>query len=116
GADSSELLASIASMAERLAKRASARRADGRDKTLAAHIEVAQSYGVNFVVTDGESSRTCYDGEAWRQIVAAPAAAPIERARAALFLSSAGDACRTTLASPAEERERNGQRIQALQS
>ncbi len=116
GADTSEVLASIGTMAERLARRASARRADARDKTLAAHIEVAQSYGVGFTVSDGDVGRTCYDGEAWRQVVASAAAAPVERARAALFLSGAGEGCRTTLPSPAEQRQRNDASIQALQT
>jgi len=40
GADTSELLASIGSMADRLARRASARRADAKDATLAAHVAV----------------------------------------------------------------------------
>jgi hypothetical protein len=115
GADTSVMLASIGGMAERLAKRASARRADGRDKTLAAHLEVAQSYGVNFTVADGDTSRTCYDGEVWRQILALPNAGAEERTHAALFLAAQGS-CRPALTSPAEERERNDRRLQALGS
>src|SRR5215831_19883060 len=51
GADTSEILAAIGTMADRLARRASARKRDGRagrDATLAAHIEVVESYGVHF--------------------------------------------------------------------
>ena len=53
GADTSELLGAIATMADRLARRASARKRDTRDVTLAAHLEVAESYGVKFKIVDG---------------------------------------------------------------
>jgi hypothetical protein len=118
GADTSELLASIGSMAERLARRASARRADSKDATLAAHVAVAESYGVKFEVIDpietGGRGRICYDGEAWTAVLAAPAAAPAERARAALFLSV--DPCRDPAQPPAEARLWNDRRLRALES
>src|SRR6185312_3887581 len=69
GADTSGLLSAIGSMADRLARRASARRADARDATLAAHVAVAESYGVKFEVVEPDEpsgrGRICYDGEAW---------------------------------------------------
>ncbi len=118
GADTSELLASIGGMADRLARRASARRADGKDATLAAHVAVAESYGVKFEVVEPEEvggrARICYDGEAWAAVLAAPAAAPAERARAALFLSV--DPCRDPLQPPAEARLWNDRRLRALES
>ena len=52
GADTSEVLAAIGTMADRLARRASAMRADARNATLTAHIEVAESYGVKFRSVD----------------------------------------------------------------
>ena len=39
----------------------------------------------------GGRARLCYDGEAWERVLASPAAPPLERARAALFL--AGGEC-----------------------
>jgi len=123
GADTSELLASIGSMADRLARRASARRADSKDATLAAHVAVAESYGVKFEVVEPDevggrgqpsATRICYDGEAWREVLAAPGAAPVDRARAALFLSV--DLCRDPAQPPAEARLWNDRRLRALES
>ena len=127
GRTPSEILAAIGTMADRLARRASAVRADARNATLTAHIEVAESYGVKFKSVDvaatgnavgagAPRARLCYDGEAWECVLAARGAAPIERTRAALFV--AGRACqdRTTLAlAPTEARAWNDRRIQALQ-
>jgi hypothetical protein len=128
GSDTSEILAAIGTMANRLARRASALRADARNTTLTAHIEVAESYGVTFRSVDVAASgnaigvaasrtRLCYDGEAWEGVLAVRTAAPIERARAALFL--AGRSCRdgATLAlAPTDARAWNDRRVQALQS
>lgn len=118
GADTSGLLAAIGSMADRLARRASARRADAKDATLAAHVAVAESYGVKFEVVESEEpggrGRICYDGEAWSEVLASPGAAPAERARAALFLSV--DPCRDPLQPPAEARLWNDRRLRALES
>jgi hypothetical protein len=126
GADTSEILAAIGTMADRLARRASAMRADSRNTTLTAHIEVAESYGVKFKSVDvllsgnaggTQRARLCYDGEAWERVLATPIAAPLERARAALFLAGRSCQDRTTLAlSPAEARAWNDRRVQALQS
>jgi hypothetical protein len=105
-------------MADRLARRASARRADSKDATLAAHVAVAESYGVKFQVVDpiapGGRGRVCYDGEAWAAVLAAPGAAPAERARAALSLSV--DLCRDPVQPPAEARLWNDRRLRALES
>ena len=127
GTDTSEILAAIATMADRLARRASGARADARNATLTAHIEVAEFYGVKFTSMDavatgtggaaGQRARLCYDGEAWAGVLATPAAAPIERARAALFLAGRSCQDRTTLAlAPTEARACNDRRLQALQS
>jgi membrane protein implicated in regulation of membrane protease activity len=118
GGDTSGLLAAIGSMADRLARRASARRAEGKDAALAAHVAVAESYGVKFEVVEPETAggraRVCYDGEAWTAVLASPAAAPAERARAALFLSV--DSCRDPAQPPAEARLWNDRRLRALES
>jgi hypothetical protein len=128
GADTSEILAAIGTMADRLARRASATRADTRNTTLTAHIEVAESYGVKFRYVEAAATgtaigggpartRLCYDGEAWEGVLAARSAAPVERARAALFVAARSCHDRTTLAlEPAEARAWNDHRVQALQS
>ncbi len=73
-------------MAERLARRASTRQ--GKPETLTAHLEVAASYGVVIkgYETDG-AIRLCYDGDAFRRVLADPAAQPEQQARAALALT-----------------------------
>jgi hypothetical protein len=118
GTDPTELYAAIGTMADRLARRISARRADAKDATLVAHREVAESYGIKFKVVEGDAlggrGMTCYDGEAWEGVLAASAAPPVERARAALFL--AAERCRDAVPVPADERARNDRRIAALQA
>jgi hypothetical protein len=126
GVDTSEVFAAIGTMASRLARRASARRADGRDapvagvapavSTVSAEVEVAESYGVHFRSIDpllvGGRARLCYDGDAWEQVLASPAAPPIERARAALFL--AGGECQDPAMPAVARRAWNDRRIEAL--
>jgi hypothetical protein len=74
----------LGTMAERLARTASTR-ADGAAAT---HLEVAESYGVHFVSYEAsERTRLCYDGEAFRHVLAL-GGAPTERARAALALTA----------------------------
>src|SRR4051812_25660392 len=118
GADTSELLAAIGSMADRLARRASARRADGKDATLAAHVAGAEGYGGKVGVVEpqdvGTRARICYDGQAWAAVLSSPAAAPSERARAALFLSV--DPCRDPVQPPAQARLWNDRRLRALEA
>jgi hypothetical protein len=116
GVDTTEALAAIGGMADRLARRASGRRTTGKDATLAGHLEVAASYGVRFNAIDGDvgegSARLCYDGDAWESVLASPSAAPLEKARAALWLASTR--CQPALLAPAKERELNDRRLQAL--
>jgi hypothetical protein len=120
GSDTTEVLASIGTMADRLALRLSARRADTHDITAAAHREVVESYGMAFKSLETVSldpsakTRVCYDGGVWRHLLALPATAATERARAALALSV--DRCRNPLASPVEERAFNDRRLEALQT
>ncbi len=75
----------LGTMAERLARRASLRQ--GKAETIAAHLEVATSYGVTFNSYERDATvQLCYDGEAFRRVLALPSTAP-QRARAALALT-----------------------------
>jgi hypothetical protein len=115
-ADTTEVLAAIGTMADRLARRASGRKTTLRDAALAGHLEVAASYGVRFESVDGDltegAARLCYDGEAWARVLATPGTAPVEKARAALFL--AGTRCQPVLLPPAKQRAFNDRRLEAL--
>ncbi len=82
-----ELFDALGSMAERLGRRASSKWARPNDATLAGQIEVATSYGVKFDSFEREGrTRVCYDGEAFRRVLALPASATA-KARAALGLT-----------------------------
>ena len=77
----------LGTMAERLARRASSRHAKADDAVIAAHLEVAASYGV--VITSFERDgrmQLCYDGEAFRRVLALKSSDE-EKARAALALT-----------------------------
>jgi len=90
----SDVLTALGTMAERLARRASGPADRKQDRAVAAHLEVAESWGVHFVsVERDDRARLCYDGEAFRYVLAlgtravgAPAAAD-DTARAVLALS-----------------------------
>lgn len=74
----------LGSMAERLARRANAK-ASGN---AAQQIEVVASYGVKFSGVEREGLlRLCYEGEAFRRVLAMSVAMPEQRARAALALT-----------------------------
>lgn len=77
----------LGTLAERLARRASYKSAKGNDAILAAHLDVAASYGVtiNSVERDGRVM-LCYDGEAFRHVLALKASDE-QRARAALAIT-----------------------------
>jgi hypothetical protein len=79
-----EVFDAIGTMADRLARRASARIVKAGDAALAAQLEVAESYGVHFVrfEKDGQT-QVCYDGEAFRHVLAL-GGADDARVRAAL--------------------------------
>ena len=78
----------IGNMADRLAARASAKEAGPGDGVLAAHLEVAESYGVHFERFDDRGrTRVCYDGEALVRSLSNAAAPPLFHARAALALT-----------------------------
>ena len=82
-----ELFDALGVMAERLGRRASSRWARPNDTTLAAQLEVAGSYGVKFTSFEQNGrTRVCYDGEAYRRVLALAAPAQA-KARAALGLT-----------------------------
>jgi hypothetical protein len=77
----------IGSVAERLARRASSRGSRTSEGALAGQLDVARAYGLGFSAReDQEQTRICYDGAAWRQVLALEAT-PDARARAALGLT-----------------------------
>lgn len=83
----SEAFAALGTFADRLARRASSRHAKADDAVIAAHLEVAASLGVAIKSFEREGRmQLCYDGEAWRRVLALPADA-LQRARAALALT-----------------------------
>ncbi|MCO5110273.1 MAG: hypothetical protein M9929_05435 [Burkholderiaceae bacterium] len=89
GGQGAQALETLGTLADRLAHRASAV-APGKTPgaTLSAHLDVAQGYGVRFVSYAVEGRmQVCYDGEAFRRVLAMPQAAPDQRARAALGLT-----------------------------
>ncbi|MDT8999845.1 hypothetical protein RQP53_11250 [Paucibacter sp. APW11] len=81
----------LGQIADRLAQRASRTQGSGStpaELQLAAQLEVAAGYGVQLqsLSQDGVM-RVCYDGEAFRRVLAMPSATAAQRARAALGLS-----------------------------
>jgi hypothetical protein len=85
-----DLFASLGHMADRLARRASVKRAGPAEAAIAAHLEVVATYGVELSAFEREDGiRLCYDGEAHQRVLAMRAT-PEHRARAALALSDLG--------------------------
>jgi len=82
----SEPFDALGVMAERLARRASV--ADAGGKSASAAIDTVAQYGVRFASYERQGAITlCYDGEAFRRVLAQQVAAPAHRARAALALT-----------------------------
>ncbi|HET7844383.1 MAG TPA: hypothetical protein VFL14_09550 [Xanthomonadales bacterium] len=83
----SEAFDAFGTFADRLARRASARTAQLDDDVIAAHLEVAASLGATIASFESEGRmQLCYDGEAFRRVLALPATDD-QRARAALALT-----------------------------
>ncbi|RZI62120.1 MAG: hypothetical protein EOP37_04760 [Rubrivivax sp.] len=98
GADGAEALDAMGTLAERLADRASRAqsRPDGAavapsaaETQVAAQLDVAARYGLRFRMLEREAGamQLCYDGEAFRRVLAMPASTPEQKARAALALT-----------------------------
>jgi hypothetical protein len=84
GADAFDALGTLA---ERLARRASSVRDPAAAETIAAHLDVAQRYGIVLRSFEHEGRvQLCYDGDAFRRVLALPAS-PEQKARAALALT-----------------------------
>ncbi len=84
-----EVLDALGTVAERLARRASAGGTVSRnaESALAAHLDVAARYGVNFVSYERDGRmQICYDGAVYRRVLAMRAT-PEQRARAVLGLT-----------------------------
>ena len=90
GKDGIEVFDALGTMADRLAHRASfgAALAKPAQAALAAHLEVATRYGVRFRSYEREGRmQVCYDGEAFRRVLAMERRRRRRRARAALALT-----------------------------
>lgn len=89
GKEGIEVFDALGTLADRLAHRASfgGALAKSAQATIAAHLEVATRYGVNFKSYEREGRmQVCYDGEAFRRVLAMEGT-PLQRARAALALT-----------------------------
>jgi hypothetical protein len=90
GAEGSEAFDALGTMADRLAHRASfgATLPKPAQAALVAHLEVATGYGIKFTSYEREGRmQICYDGEAFRRVLAMDVSQPQQRARAALALT-----------------------------
>ena len=82
-----EAFDALGNMAERLARRASSGRPGGEGQVTAAHLEVAAAYGIDMVSFERDGAvRLCYEGDAFRRVLALRATAA-QKAAAALALT-----------------------------
>ncbi len=82
-----EAFDALGTMAERLARRASARQTKSGGEAIAAHLEVAAGYGVNMTSFERETQvQLCYNGDAHRRVLALPST-DLQKAQAALALT-----------------------------
>jgi hypothetical protein len=87
GPQGAMVMDAIGRQGERLAERATVGRAD--DPLLTAHLDVARRHGVQ-LVSRGPAPNpmtVCYEGDAYRRLLALPAASAEQKARAALALT-----------------------------
>ena len=102
GPDGAQVLDAIGRQAERLGERASVGAQRVKDQAmLSAHLDLARRYGVEFLSMEGgEQVRLCYEGDAYRRVLAMSAASAEQKARAALALTR--PECQRTDARPSE--------------
>jgi hypothetical protein len=82
-----EAFDALGAMAERLARRASARQGKPGGDALAAHLEVAAAYGVEMLSFERDGQvQLCYNGDAYRRVLALPST-DSQKALAALALT-----------------------------
>lgn len=109
-----EVFDALGSMAERLARRASARHGKEEAAVITGHMDVVASYGVKFTTIEKEGrAQLCYDGEAFRRVLAQSAVAS-ERARAAMVLTD--PACTDPALTPRAQYELDVWRAEVLAS
>ncbi|WP_202424624.1 hypothetical protein [Duganella levis] len=78
----------LGTMADRLARRASAKQSKQGDVVIAAHLEAVARYGVGIRSFEREGRmQLCYDGEAFRRVLAMASASQSQRAAAVLGLT-----------------------------
>jgi hypothetical protein len=78
----------LGTMADRLARRASAKQGKQGDVVIAAHLEAVAQYGVGIRSFEREGRmQLCYDGEAFRRVLAMASASQPQRAAALLGLT-----------------------------
>jgi len=89
GVEGAQAFDALGTFADRLARRASmAVPGKASGATLSAHLDVANGYGVRFATYEVEGRmQVCYEGEAFRRLLAMPVADAEQRARAALALT-----------------------------
>jgi hypothetical protein len=90
GETGSEVLTTLGSFADRLATRASSptSAAKASAEALSAHLEIAGRYGVRFQSFERDGRmQVCYEGDAFRRVLASPASSSMQRATAALGLT-----------------------------
>ena len=115
GAAGAEALDALGTLADRLAQRASSGGAASKtaQAALSAHLEVAARYGVKFASYEqGGRMRICYDGDAFRRVLALPAQA-VQKARAALALTNPD--CADPAMRPLQRHQWNRWRAQVLE-
>lgn len=82
-----DIFDALGTLADRLARRASINRSATQEVVLAAHLEAVASYGIQIrSFEQGGRMQLCYDGEAFRRVLALPASDE-QKARAALALT-----------------------------
>ena len=107
-----EAFDALGAMAERLARRASSNRSKANDAVIAAHLEVVAGYGVAMRSLEREGRvQVCYDGDAFRRVMALPAGAE-QKARAALALTR--EECIDPATTPFERASLDGWRADVL--
>ena len=109
-----EVFAALGNMADRLASRASRGQGSkqGGDAKLAAHLDIAASYGLAFKSFEREGRiQLCYEGDALRRVLALPARAQ-QLAQAALGLTR--HECVDPYLAPLEKNALNAWRAEVL--
>nr|WP_236598978.1 hypothetical protein [Ramlibacter monticola] len=115
GPQGAEALDALGTFANRLAQRASDGTGASRQAqvALSAHLEVAGRYGLKFASYEQDGRmRICYDGDAFRRVLALPAT-PEQKARAALALTQ--PECLDPALAPLQRYERDRWRADVLE-